>query len=476
MVRQNQGPPQRGPGLGTLAITLLFALSSLALFLTDRTGWLLLAGMGLIWGLMRLLPARLDDQKGLIALFLGLLLSGYWASYHLLTQERVLFLVNTLPSSISPTDDPGTVRLSALMLGASAATVVWALLLIIAGWFSVRWILALHERAGVTVFQAWVLLISLVTGIHQRYCLITNGGVSSRKPGGILSIIGGPGWLEIPPGYAAICERAGKVSRIAMPGVVLLKRFERVARVLELRPLWKTQLAKNVLTYDRVPLTIRFGVGFQLGRNNPANRPLEQRKNVVYPVNEEDLLQAAYHTAGPWRALPPTVAEIILRQIVATYTFDELMNWNRTNLPDSSELRLDATPIKLIETQIRRQLEEILHGWGMRITGFTIVGVEVPEEIREEVVTRHWRDEVMVAEAEARARVLEKISAAKLDSWGAMLQRVLKALEKAATEQDSRVAIEYITLLERIEVLEEMARQGRLRMPHNSEATACAQE
>ena len=488
MARQDQGlSPERSAGLGTFLLMLLFAVLSLASFLTDHTGWLLLTGLGFIWGFMRLLPTRLNDQKGLIALFLALLLLGYWASYHLLTQERVLFLVNTLPAELGvhnpvtlQPNDPGAVRITALTLGTIFAIVVLIPLLLIAGWISVRWILALHAYAGVSVGQAWVYIVSLLTGIHQPYHIIENGRKTSLKPKGILSFLGGPGIVVIRPGYAATFEWSGEVSQIARPGVVRTRRFEKVAKILDLRPQWVNRLAENVLTQDRVPLLIRFGVGFQLGRatqeSREANLDLEEQMKEVYPVADEDLFRAAYRLPGKWDQVPPAVAELMLRRAVASYTYEELMDWKSDGLDPSLDTRLEANPIKRIEEHVRKRLEEAAQGWGMRITGFTIMRIEVPEEVREEMVTRRWRNEAMVAEAEARAEALGKISSAKLEAWQKMLDRVLDTIKQADATQEGRIAVEYITLLERIEVLEEMARQGKLRMPHSSGTPAPPQE
>jgi hypothetical protein len=416
-----------------------------------------------------------------------LLLVGHWASYHLLTQERVLFLVNTLPvelgvhnpGTLQP-NDPGAVRMTALTLGTIFAIVVLIPLLLIAGWISVRWILALHAYAGVSVSRAWMYVMSLITGIHQPYHIIENGKKTSLKPKGILSFLGGPGIVVIRPGYAATFEWGGEVSQIARPGVVQTKRFEKVAKILDLRPQWESRLAKNVLTQDRVPLLIRFGVGFQLGRDTPepgeASLDLEEQMREVYPVADEDLFRAAYRLPGDWNQIPPAVAELMLRRAVASYTYEELMDWKSQDSASPLEARLKENPIRSIEEHVRQQLEGAAQSWGMRITGLTIIGVEVPEEVREEMVTRRWRNEAMVAEAEARAKALEKISAAKIEAWQEMLDNVLETIKQAETAQDARIATEYITLLEQIEVLVEMARQGKLRTPRSSETAASAQE
>ena len=425
-------------------VILVSAVMSAILFSSGHTVGFLVTGFILMVAFASMLPTFVGEYRGLFLLFLGLTLVGYWAGRHTLTEGRAVSLV----------------------LASTFATVALLLLVAVGAWISARWILALHEHEGVTVSQAWLYLACLMTGIHQSYQIIEDGEVVMTKPKGILSSIGGPGVAVIRPENAAAFECGGKVTQIAGPGIVPIRRFEKIRKILDLRPRWESRQAQNVLTRDRVPLTISFGVGFQLCRDTRTDGlPLDEQMQQVYPVNKHDLFRAAYKLSGPWQVLPAAVADNLLRRATATYSYNELTNWE-PGIAKPLEQRLDSAPIKTIEQHIMDRLREAAIAWGMQITAFMIKGIEIPEQVREEVTLGRYREEMTVTEARAQATALEEVSGAKIDAWGAMLDRVLDTLKNAGTGHDGRIAAEYVTMLRRIELLEELVRQGKLQLPY----------
>ncbi len=468
----------------TLAFLAVSAAFSAAVQISGRTNWLLLPGLLFIFSFVRLLPESNSEYKASLTLLLSLMLVGYCTSHACTVGDR----------RVSP------------IVGVASGGVATVLILAGGTWIGARWVLALHEHEGVTTSEAWLHMISLMTGIHQPYQVIEDGQVTTTRGKGLVNTVGGPGVAVIRPENAAIFEWGGEVTKIKRAGIVRTKRFEKVAKVLDLRPRWDSQQLENVLTRDRVPLSISYGVGFQLGRESPrtghgdlsgnegktngnpsvhaeanqssseserSDESLETQMGHVYPVEREDLFTAAYRLSGPWNVLPGAVGGLLLRRAVAAYDYRELLEWGSdqvTALPPDAPLeqRLSANPIKTIEQHIRSKLEDAADDWGLRITGFSITGIDYPEEVRQEAVVRQVLSRLAIDEARADAVALQEVSAAKIEAWQKMLDQILETINQSdAGQYTSRMATQYVTTLRQIELVEHMIRRGELELPNS---------
>ena len=268
-------------------------------------------------------------------------------------------------------------------------------------------ILALFEVEGISRWDAFCYQWSLLLGIQRPWQVVENGEVKVTKPKGIFSKIGGPGIVVIQPGNAVVFEQLGRVTRIEGPGVVKTKRFECIKEVIDLRPQWATVKAENVLTKDRVPLTIELGVGYRIELKEDTDKRLKSALETdskaftreigeVYRVYEETVRKAAYKvTAAGWQMTTREAAKAFLRDIVATYNFDDIFTLNGTELEENKRA------IHKIEEAVKKKLATVAINWGVKITTIDIGNIEIPLILREQIaeqimyeLVKKWRRKI----------------------------------------------------------------------------------
>jgi regulator of protease activity HflC (stomatin/prohibitin superfamily) len=98
--------------------------------------------------------------------------------------------------------------------------------------------------------------------------------------------LGGPGKLVIHSDSAVILERYGRLSRVEGPGIVFLKRFERIREIIDLRPQIKN-IPTEFFTRDGIAVETDIRARFQI-KGGVRESPKEP-----YPVDKETLEQAA---------------------------------------------------------------------------------------------------------------------------------------------------------------------------------------
>ena len=355
------------------------------------------------------------------------------------------------------------------LVGLLGALLVIGIPLLIVLWPSSEYVLALHEVDGIKRWDALRLLWSLVMGTQLPWQVVEDGEVKQTKPEGILDKIGGPGVVVIKPGNAVVFERKGKVTRIEGPGVVLTKRFEKAKHVIDLRPQWATVKAENVLTKDRVPLTIELGVGYRIELKKDTDERLEsvletdgeaftREIGEVYRVYEETVRKAAYNvTAAGWQTTTREAAKTFLRDIVATCNFDDIFVLNGTELEENKRA------IYKIEEAVKKKLAKAAVNWGVKITTIDIENIEMPKEAKEQLLAwweAEWKRRIAIKEArterralieraEGRALAVEKFEKIKAEARQKMINQLLNAINviiKGAPD----ITIRFISVIEQL--------------------------
>jgi regulator of protease activity HflC (stomatin/prohibitin superfamily) len=118
---------------------------------------------------------------------------------------------------------------------------------------------------------------------------VQQGRIDEKHQDELLARLGGPGTVIIFNDSAVSLERFGRFSRVAGPGKVFLRRFERIHEVMDLRPQERNSVAKAV-TKDGIPVEAEVQVRFQLAR--PPASLVAPTADVPHPVYEWALIQA----------------------------------------------------------------------------------------------------------------------------------------------------------------------------------------
>lgn len=359
-----------------------------------------------------------------------------------------------------------------ILLGLLTGVLVVGLPLLCVMLVSSEFVLALHEVFGIKRGTALRYLWSLIMGIQLPWEIVEDGQVTKTKPAGVLEIIGGPGVVVIRPGNAAVFEWGGKVTKIEGPGVFKTKAFERIKKVVDLRPLWYEEKIENVLTQDRVPLTFHVSIGYQVepkeetekrGGIKPSIPEAEGVIEGVHPVYKESVYRAVYR-------IDPASPEEAVKGVLNAYLRDEVLKYNLDALYDYSVAdgsRTRGNVIAAIEQALEPRLRDIFQDWGLKLLGVDIATIEMPEDIKAKVVEwwkTAWERERMVAQAEGQRRAMIQRGTGQAEAYEAVegkkdevrdrlarqLMDIVRAVAGAGVQLDSSVAVRLIGVLEAV--------------------------
>jgi regulator of protease activity HflC (stomatin/prohibitin superfamily) len=322
---------------------------------------------------------------------------------------------------------------------------------------SSEYILALHQIHGIRRGDALRVLWSLIMGINYPWMIIDGGKVIKSKPEGILPAIGGPGVAVIRPGNAVVFERSGKISRIVGPGLVLLKQYERIKAIFELRPLGETRETENVLTKDRIPLTIVMGVGFQIEPKEvtdqrpesfvePNGEALSEVIGTLYKTYRATLEKAVYHAPPDgWEVMIPGGAQSLLRDIIGTYNFDDIFRQVGEMEGEEGPGGFDPNQrtIKEIEDKIMERLSAEAPKQGVHARGVDIREIRIREDVLGKMLDwwgAEWKRRIAIKEAEGeRAVMLTLAEAERVRLIEGAKAEATKTTEAAQAERDAAI-------------------------------------
>ncbi|MBN1641547.1 MAG: hypothetical protein JXA09_09950 [Anaerolineae bacterium] len=317
----------------------------------------------------------------------------------------------------------------------SVVGVFWTLVL----FASTEWVLAMSDSLGVSRRNALRFVAGQVFAPWAKRIVVENGEIvvehgedDKAASAGLLARLGGPGVLVVHSGNAVVIERPNAKARIVGSGTYELQRFDRIKRpynvkgIVDLRPQGASAELTDVMTSDGVPLKITVGMAFQIEPQSVTDaRPEshfaggDSETPVLgapeYPVREAIVHRAVFAT-GPkgWQGKFPNGPVNVLRDIVGTYTLDEILP------PSASRAGAAPTPapagahdpdarvIRTIEEQVKARYSGSAANFGVVFRALDIVSVQAPDEVR-----ALWRK---VEEAEAERLALLKLSDARVQS------------------------------------------------------------
>jgi regulator of protease activity HflC (stomatin/prohibitin superfamily) len=345
-------------------------------------------------------------------------------------------------------------------------------------WASSEWVLALHQIDNVDRRTTMRYLRSLILEYQYPWVIVEDGKITESKPKGVLPALGGPGKAVIRPGHAVVFQRHGKISRIAAPGLVQLERFEEIRDIVQLKPMWIGDTLENVLTRDRIPLRITFGVSFQIEPKTEADK--RPRSDVsggvaltpilsdgIYTVYEGSVRKAVFDTAADWKATSFAVGDSMLRDIVATYYFDQI--FKRIDEPDHVEspdrFNPDQRTIHEIEQKILEGHRKAAATWGVYTKGVDIKIIELPEEAREQMLEwwkTNWQTRIRLAKADAqkqatitegegKAKAIDVQEVARARAQAQMIMHIAKGFSRlSAADRRDLLGLRFLEALEKI--------------------------
>jgi len=463
-------------------------------------------------------PGQVKTQWGrvLLTLMIGgvptaisFILGGWWwgTAFLLLTLFAACFFFSTVARPIAFT--LFAVLCIALLAGAwldvalhrSGESAWWRTALSILGgvaigivtpalfWFvslfvSTKWLLGVAESHDIEWWPAFSFVAARAFGFALPYVKVENGKMAVGSSKGLFarladpklfSQFGGPGTLVVGEGNVVVLERGGRLSRILGQGTYALQRGEWFKEPAETKGIHDLRggrgdptPVKNVLTKDGFPLDFTVGGGCRLElKADTDKRPASRfaggeasspvlAPNSQYPIYEETIRKAVYRTGdGGWQKSYPGGAIGDLKDVVATYTFDEIMG------SPGQELNIDKRIVKQIEEKVKEAIGDKPSGRGLVFGGIGISDIQIPEDVRD-VVLQRWKAPIervvklgaaetkrqeVVVESQGRAEKISRIEEARMatsDKWLGIIEALQNVLPDMKNE---RIAFQYVQIV-----------------------------
>ena len=262
------------------------------------------------------------------------------------------------------------------------------------------------------------------------YLLIQEGGIAKDKDK-VLTRVGGLGNLVIYHDSAVVLERAGHLTRLERSSYASLGPFEKVYKVVDLRPKRQTYEVK-AMTREGIPVTCEADVSYQIRRG-----PQEPTKKLPFPMLGPEVLKAAMCT---WKCEPRFSEDeeldweklVILayidgplRSILARYPLDQLIGpagWEEN----------EPHPRQAIREELERELRSGARELGVEILSVNLGDIVVQDEVTEQWIAA-WKaewDRRMEGEAEYTAQV----ETAKAQAQAEMILELTQTLRSLAAD------------------------------------------
>jgi regulator of protease activity HflC (stomatin/prohibitin superfamily) len=248
-----------------------------------------------------------------------------------------------------------------------------------------------------------------------KYILVQNGEI--RNPNGwpawMACNIGGPILLIVFDGSALYIERGNRFSRVVGPGISFLERYEKIKYALDLRPKSKTD-SVSVWTKDGIFIKLTVCIEYRIG--DPQNT----KPHLLHPCDPVAVKKAIERYSLRWPDPTKEPGEFtwedavwgqvtgIIPDYIGSRFLDDLLVADRNG---GQILAPEAT------SKIFESLNGATRGFGVYVTDFQIVSVELPPEV-EQCYVEYWEAErqsrTVIMDGKAKAfdiRAREKIRA-----------------------------------------------------------------
>lgn len=267
----------------------------------------------------------------------------------------------------------------------------------------------------------------------KPYLLIKEGRIDRDKDK-VLTRLGGPGNLVIYHDSAVVLEQAGRITRVERSRYARLEAFEKVYKVIDLRPKRKP-FKVEALTKEGIPVTCEADVHYRIrcGDQEPS-------KALPYPMLGREVLKAA---TCAWKCDPDLsedgelnweeliilgYTDGILRSIVARYPLDRLIGppgWDEN----------ERHPRQVIAEELEKELRAAARQVGADILSVSLGDIVVQDEITDQWIAAwqaEWERQCLEQQAEGEAKFTLREETAKAQGQVEMILELIRALRSLA--------------------------------------------
>lgn len=251
-----------------------------------------------------------------------------------------------------------------------------------------------NERVNSLVY----LLSTLLMGRAGDMKIIDKGEVIEiKKSGGLFSR--DAGLVVINHGNAVVFERFGKISKVALKGLVQTLPFETIRTAVDLT-LQHRQKEIALFTKDGFPLQTVVRVDFQI---HPGGR--KPTAADMYPVLEQAVLNAVY-VVPDWKEYTIESAVALLRPVIASRSLYEIYDIREKARSKNNE----TTELRVIKEQLQNSLDQAAFAWGVKVQNLDIA-IKPPKEIEDQALEfekSQLEEELELEKARAETRRIKE--------------------------------------------------------------------
>lgn len=313
-------------------------------------------------------------------------------------------------------------------------------------------------------FLYW--LGTLFMGARGIQIVLASGEVRPVQPRGPLASVfarlGSPAIVIIENGVAAVFERSGRFTRVHGPGIVFIRRYERVAHVVDLRPQVRRRRVDKIMTRDGLSFDVkRLEVIFEVATD------FDPQKGE-YSFSEEAVLDLVYrggilYEKGKEYDFGEGVeqaVEFYLRNVAARHALADLVRVDAESaaeglreegqLPEEALLEpglrggLGSARMRLLE-EVEKHARPALRQIGIRLKRVDIGQIKVPDEL-EELLTLPLKQDVHLGRAQTQREVIIGIA----QGLNKAILTIKRSVRKEAGAATPHVVVNLTDTLQRI--------------------------
>ncbi len=308
------------------------------------------------------------------------------------------------------------------------------------------------------------LLIGFFTTYPKPSVAVVDGEIQHKIKGNPF-LGSGPGLVITEPENTVVLRGGFDIKGIIGPGVIFTEKGQVTYQALDLQRQFRSTRI-DALTRDGIQVEVPCGTSFQIDSGQAAvqiGEPWPYRKSAAFTalfaseVDPEGKTPLEAHEVNSWKELTMQAALHKLRQIVASYSLDELYS---TTLAPSEKL----TRLKMGK-EVRDFVERELPQKGIQVLSAGVGNKIIPTDpnvVKQRIETwkANWIRKTMHNEGVAKADYMEQMGRVRSNILNEMLLSLIQqsqALENAG----GTISTSLITL-RLLETLENMARDPQI--------------
>jgi regulator of protease activity HflC (stomatin/prohibitin superfamily) len=321
---------------------------------------------------------------------------------------------------------------------------------VILGWF----VKSLYDLPDMDHSTSFVLRSMFGKPSFSPYLIYREGGEDDdvkEKEGETLRNVGGPGSVLLEQSTAALFERAGKFTRVKMtPGVVKLKRFERIYTTVDLRPrVWPFTV--SAMSKEGIPVDCRVNIHFQVNQEGGEDEVF--RAATCTWVRGKHWVEDKLDWAG---RVVISNTEGTLRSILARIPLNQLVPAQITH-PSAGTRNMKAQDVIRgdIEQKLKTALVQSAPVLGVTIEDVCLGDIEVSDVVQDQwadIWRTGWRSWATEVVNEGKLSYREKVEDAQVAGQVFLLKQLGQTIQELQDHHipitDDLVALRFMDLAE----------------------------